>query len=226
MKIIDVKSIFIVFIVFVSLVFNVNSEELSDANNYSVNIGVALKSLDLDVYDAGSINPNGTLTEGEYFTYSLSLNSPYKFFSENSRFGYYIEYAYSKFEMNSQLINNQSTEVDLGTGVDGNYFSVTPVVFYNYFDSIRARKKDALIVGLGIGIGYLDAIGDIQFTETDNQIHDVDVNDFDISISIFLEYQHNDWFLRISSSGPDVTSGNFDYTISDFSMVFGYSFVL
>ena len=219
----SVKCISILFFILASM-SNANAENDYGADAYEINVGLSLKTLDLDVYDEGSLNYNGSMTEGMYTTYYLSLNSPYKFFSEDSQLGYYFEYGYSSFKMGLQ--NTNISEEDLGTQVEGEYVYVAPVVFYNFGDSIKSKKKDALLLGLGIGVGYLQAKGDVIFTETDNQLFDVDVSGVDIAIVIIMEYQHNEWFLRIQSSGPDVTKGGYDYTISDFSMIFGYSFGL
>ena len=216
-----IKNSFYQLALLLSLITNSHAELLDENLGYTVNVGVASKQLDLDVYDAGNVDYNGSLTEGSYVGLHLSVNSPYNFFSKNGNLGYYYEYSLGSFKM--ELQNTTTGEENLGSSASGNYVYFTPVVFYNIGDNIKLKKKDAFLVGMGIGLGYLQASGDIYFTETTNELFDIDVNGFDVSITILMEYQHNDWFVRVQDSGPDISSGNYEYTISDFSLLVGYS---
>jgi hypothetical protein len=127
----------------------------------TLNFGIAIKQLDFDVSDSDESDFNGTLTEGMYTTFFLSLGSPYRYFSESSNFGFYFEFGLSNFKMDSQEVG--SDEVDLGTSARGNYIYITPLVFYNFGD--KNPKKHSLKLGLGVGIGYLKSEGDIVFTD-------------------------------------------------------------
>ena len=203
---------------------NANAGLFDEELGVTINVGIASKQLDLDVTNEGNFNPSGSITEGSFVTYHLSMNSQYSFLSENSRFGYYFEYGFGNFEMSSQNVNE--VEVDLGTEVTGTYFHLTPVAFYNFGDSVKLKEKDAYIFGVGVGFGYLQAKGDIILTETTNQSFPVDVNGVEISIIVLMEYQHNDWFFRAQGGGPTLSDGGYEYDIFDFSMIVGYSFHL
>ena len=214
------------FIVIISLglITNVNADALDEVAGYTINVGIKSKQLDFDVSEEGSLKTSGSLTEGSFVTQHLSINSPYHFFSENQRWGYYFEYGFGNFEMNVQ--NSGDLEVDLGTSAKGSYLYFSPVAFYNFGDSIKLKKKDSFMFGIGAGIGYLQADGNIVLTETTNQLVNFDVNGVDLSVFVVMEYLHDEWFFRAQGGGPSLTDAGFDYEIFDFSLVVGYSFYL
>lgn len=220
------KRMFVLFCAFVVINLHapaVNADKL--LNGYSLRVGLANKALDLEVYEAGASVYSGAATEGEYDTISLSLTSPYSFFKDTS-FGYYLEYGISNFAMDRQVINGGQYEADLGTNVDGYFLYVAPVLYYNIGDNVNQVKKDAFIIGLGIGAGYLKADGNIIFTETSLENFDVDIAKFDLAFVVLLEYHHNNWFIRYQNSGPSVAAGSYDYELQDDSLTIGYSFRL
>jgi len=190
--------------------------------DYAFRIGIASKALDLEVSDVNETNYSGSMSEGEYTTVAFALNSPYDFFKD-SKFGYYIEYGFSSFEMDVQVTNGGAFEEDLGTSVDGLFFYLAPVLFYNFGDNVNKKQKNSFIIGIGAGLGYLNASGDIIFTETTSELFDVDVDKFDLSAVILLEYQHNNWYVRYQDSGPEIRHNGFDYIIYDNSLTIGYT---
>jgi len=199
--------------------FNVAEGLLDD---YSFRVGIADKFLDLEVSDVNDTTYSGAMSEGQYITATLALNSPYDYFKD-SKFGYYIEYGFSNFEMDVQVTNNATVEEDLGTSVDGFFIYLAPVLFYNFGDNVNKEKKNSFLIGFGAGLGYLKASGDIVFTETTSELFDVDVNKVDLSVVILLEYQYNNWYVRYQDSGPEVRDGNYDYIIYDNSLTIGYT---
>ena len=210
-------------IVFITMIayssFSVADGLLDD---YSFRVGIADKALDLEVSDVNATSYSGSMSEGQYITATLSLNSPYEFFKD-SKFGYYIEYGFSNFEMDVQVTNNGTIEEDLGTSVNGLSLYLTPVLFYSFGDNINKEKKHSFLIGLGAGIGYLKASGEIIFTETTSELFDVDVNKVDLSVVILLEYQYNNWYVRYQDSGPEIHEGDYDYIIYDDSLTIGYT---
>ena len=194
-------------------------------DDYSLRVGISQKTLDFEVTEIGNNFYSGSLTEGQYITYALQLNSPYEFIKD-SNFGYYFEYGFYQFEMDYQVTNNGTVEQDLGTFVDGTSIYISPVLFYNIGDNVNNKKKHSLIIGMGVGIGYIDASGEIEFTETTSELFDIDIAKVDISFVALIEYHFDNWFIRFNQSGPSIREGNYDYDIVDETITFGYSIQL
>lgn len=191
------------------------------SRGYTFAFGLSTKEVSLDVYDEDAANPNGTLTEGMYTTVFFSLDSPYTYFAEKSRFGYYLEYGLSVFKMTEQLVGLE--EVNLGTSARGYYLYVTPTIFYLFGDkAFNDGKGSSFKFGLGVGAGYLRAKGDIIFTEQSQERHAFNVGGLGLSVSLFMDYRINSWLFRVRSVGPFITESGRDYSLSAISMDMGY----
>ena len=162
---------------------------------YRVTAGVSVNSVDIDVYNEGSTSTNGTLSEEFSYAPYIILGSPYKYFGE-SNWGGLMEYSFSTFNLSQQTVNDEL--VDLGTSVKGYDVFVTPTVFYSFFGQNPSIKYDhTLITGLGICIGYLKATGDIIFTESTQERHEIDVSGPGLAVSIFMDYRIGNFSKRI-----------------------------
>jgi len=191
---------------------------------YRVTAGVSVNLVDIDVYSEGSTSTNGTLSEEFSYAPYIILGSPYKYFGE-SNWGGLMEYSFSTFNLSQQTVNDEL--VDLGTSVKGYDVFVTPTVFYSFFGQNPSIKYDhTLITGLGIGIGYLKATGDIIFTESTQERHEIDVSGPGLAVSIFMDYRIGNFSTRISGGGTSYTQDNLEYDAFAFSWDFGYTFGL
>ena len=195
---------------------------VNQQSQYVVTVGIDINSIDFDVYDKGSTSTNGTLTEK--FTYApfVILGSPHKYFGD-SNWGMLMEYSLSGFNLNKQFVGNDY--VDLGTSVEGYFAFVTPTFFYSFDKkALIPNGKGKLIAGMGVGLGYLKATGDIVFTETTNLTHEIRVNGVATAISLFLDYRAGDYHTRISGDLTTLTKNNFDYDSFAFSLGVSYLF--
>ena len=192
--------------------------------SYRLIPGITMKSTDFDVYNKDSSNTNGTLSEDISYSPFILLGSPYRFFGE-SNWGGLMEYSFSRFELNQQLVNDEL--VDLGTSVKGYYAYVTPTLFYSFTGQKPSGKYDqTFIAGLGVGAGYLNGSGDIIFTETTQQRHEIDISGPALAVSLFVEYRFSHFVTRISGRGTTFTHGDYDYDAFGFLWSFGYIFGL
>lgn len=197
----------------------INSSLFKD---YTLTVGVSAKEMDFDYYrHSGDSSPSGTMTEGMYFTYLLRAGSPYVLI-EGQKVGYYFETGISDFSMSKQNVGDEET--DLGTSVAGRFWYVMPVGFY-VFGPLPGNKKElSVLAGAGIGIGYLDAKGDMLLTEDgSNELHQVDTNGVDIAVSVLIEAHYNKWVSRIYGGGPLLDVGESTYSLFDFVWDFGYT---
>ena len=193
-------------------------------SSYRITAGISVNSIDFDVYNEGGISPNGTLSEEFSYSPIIILGSPYKFIDE-SNWGGLMEYSFSTFQLNQQLVNDEF--VDLGTSVKGYYVFVTPTVFYSFLERNPRNKYDqTLLTGIGVGLGYLKATGDIIFTETTQERHEIDVNGVALAISMFMDYRIGNFVTRISGGLTSHTNDNLDYDAFRFAWNFGYVFGL
>ncbi len=191
---------------------------------YRLTPGITLRSTDFDVYNKGSSDTNGTLSEDFSYWPFIMLSSPYKYYGE-SNWGGLMEYSFSFFELNQQLVNDEL--VDLGTSVKGYYAFVTPTLFYSFTGQKPHGKYDqTAIAGLGIGLGYLNAGGDIVFTESTQQRVDLDVSGMALAVSLFVDYRFGSFVTRISGGLTSHTEDVYDYDAFGFSFSFGYIFGL
>ena len=100
-------------------------------------------------------------------------------------------------------------------------------MFYSFSGQRPHGKHDqTVITGLGVGLGYLNAGGDIVFTESTQQRVEIDVSGAAIAVSLFLDYSFGHFVTRISGGLTSHTQGAYDYDAFGFSWSFGYIFGL
>jgi len=163
------------------------------------------------------------MTEGMYITYLLRAGSPY-ILNESKKFGYYFETGISDFSMSKQ--NTDGIEKNLGTSVKGRFWYITPMAIYIFGPTPKGEQELSLLTGLGVGIGYLDAEGDMFLTEDgSNEYHKVDTSGLDIAVNVMMEAHYGKWISRIHGGGPilDDARGN-SYAIFNFAWDIGYNF--
>lgn len=192
--------------------------------DYGLKIGLGFSSTDFDVYTEGSMDPNGTFSEDfTWFPY-LTLVSPYRYFGE-TRAGGMMEYKISGFRLSRQLVGDDL--VDLGSSLSGSYAFVTPTLFYSFTGrNASVTLGQSLIIGIGVGIGYLRANGDIVFTETTGQRFNINISGMAIAVSGFVEYRIHGFELRVYSGLVSHTEGGYDYDAFGFGVNAGYVFGL
>lgn len=186
---------------------------LSSDNAWNYSFGLSVRQLSLDVYEKGSTDPEGTLTDDYRVTPVLGLESGNAYFSETN-LGYKIAFNLGWFEMSTQEVNLE--DVNLDTSAKGYYLYAMPVGFYDFF---KDKRDSSLLIGFGFGLGYLNASGDIIFTGSSPQTrHEFDISELTYSYGLFLEYDINSWSFSISLFGPEVSYGAYEYNLFDFGM--------
>ena len=213
--------------IFVIALLAMPASSLGDAIDqslgYRVTTGINVSATDFDVYNKGSTDTNGTLTEDFSYAPFIILGSPYKFLKD-SRWGLLMEYNFSGFRLSKQFVTGEN--VNLGTSVNGYYAFVTPTLFYLFDNAVLADRRRSLIAGMGIGIGYLKATGNIKLTETTNQLFDIDVSGVATAISLFVDYRIGDFMTRLSGDLTTLSEGDFDYDSFAFNLGVSYVFEL
>lgn len=188
-----------------------NAFASDNAWNYS--IGLSLKQLSLDVYEKGQTDPEGILTDDFRVLPELGLESDITYSSDSS-WGYKFVINLGWFEMTTQEVALE--DVNLGTSAKGYFLYAMPVGVYDFF---KEKENSSLLVGFGLGIGYLNASGDIIFTESSPQTrHDFNISELTYAYGLFLEYTRHSWSYSISLYGPEVSDGSYEYNLFDFGM--------
>ena len=186
---------------------------LAGDNNWNYSIGLSLHQLSLDVYEEGNTDPEGILTEEYAITPVLGLESDITYESD-SGWGYKFAINFGTFKMSTQEVDLKY--VDLNTSAQGYYLYAMPVGVYDFF---KNKENSSLLVGLGIGLGYLNASGDMIFTESSPQIkHDFNFSELTFSFGLFFEYEVSSWSLGVSLYGPEASKGGYEYNLFDFGM--------
>ncbi len=197
---------------------------------YSFTLSLSSQELSLDYYPADvdyekeKLQILASMTSGLKTTPTLLLKSPYQF-EAGEKWGYYFESSVARFSMTLQNVEtaNGIEELDLGTQVNGNYWYITPIIFGLYGPLPQGQPQWSHIIGLGVGVGYLNAKGTMRITgDGSNRLLKVDKSGFDIAVSLLYEVHYKNWMLRIFNGGPSLTRGLFSYSINETSMDFGY----
>lgn len=201
-----------------------DGEKTWPLSGYSVSAGPTFKLMEFDYYRSSEDSePAGTMTEGFNVSYFVKLGSPYHFFSNSRRYGYFFEAEYSGFSLDKQEIGAE--ERDMGTSVEGSFWYVTPVAFMLFGPVPQGEKEWSVFLGVGAGLGYLDVSGDIYLTEDGSyDYRTVDESGVDIAASVIIEAHYDHWVTRISGGGPFLEVGDNTYSMFSFSWDLGYSF--
>ncbi len=206
---------------------NTGIDELNWYSGFNLTVGASYKKVTFEVSERGSNIKQGALTDDGQLTPSLILDTPFYYFTDpgKSAFGWFVEGGYSSFEVNKQAVGKYSEEVDMGTSVSGKYFYLVPVIFYNWGDAyIEDGNGVSFKVGLGPGIGYLQARGNIVLTETTNETETVNFSEFGGAIVTLLDFRAGNFLMRYRIGGPSPSTGNRVYTVYEESFEIGYSF--
>jgi len=189
----------------------INTFANDNAWNYS--IGLSLKQLSLDIYEKGQTDPEGILTDDFRVLPELGLESYITYFS-NSSWGYKFVVNLGWFKMTTQEVALE--DVNLGTSAEGYFLYAMPVGVYEFF---KEKENSSLLVGVGLGVGYLNASGDIIFTESSPQTrHEFNFSELTYAYGLFLEYVRDSWSYSISLYGPEISKGDYEYNLFDFGI--------
>jgi hypothetical protein len=163
----------------------------------------------------------GVLASGFQPTVFVDIGSPYKFFGE-SNLGWYVLYSFRHFDADKQLVGESKESLDLGTSASGYMMYLTPVIFLgSRGDEASTRFR----IGMGAGVGYVNASGDIVYTETDElERHDIDISNASYTFGILMEGMQHNVLIRVSAQIGMFNEGGLSYETPDISVDIGYVF--
>ncbi len=177
-------------------------------------VGLSIKEVTLDVYDEGDSDALGTLADGFKLYPEFGLESGINYFADTSSWGYKYALNLSGFDLSRQEVDLD--EEDLGTSADGYFFYAMPVLLYDFH---KNRGDSSLLAGVGVGIGYLNAEGDIILTEASPRTRqEFSFSEATWSAGVFFQYIIDGWSFSTSAAGPEVRDGDFDYSLFDFTL--------
>ena len=190
----------------------------------SVTAGIGGRSTNADVTRVATGDKGKLADKREnalFLTYSTRAN-----YFKDSNFGYSWLFNVSTFRLHKQEINN-NTDIDLGTEVKGYFAYVVPAFFYNIGDK---RQGHYLRPGIGLGLGLAHFNGDIILTDSTISNDRIKIsNGFSnlyFALGLFIDYQFNNFAIRLSSGGPNINDGKTEINFSDTSLMFGYTYYL
>ncbi len=132
----------------------------------------------------------------------------------------------STIHLKEQELSDGSV-VNLGTEVDGYFAYTVPTVFYNFGDRHRGHY---FRTGIGLGIGVAEFNGDVVLTESTQPNDRVSISNGTsnvfLALGIFVDYQWDNFTVRLSTAGPNLEYNGYDINVSGSSLVFGYSYYL
>lgn len=179
---------------------------------------------EFSVFDNEESPAAGILSEEIAFTPYLSLESPRKYVFE-SDVAYSTRYDVSSFRLDRQLVGQQ--EIDLDTSVEGYSVYVIPTLLVSPSGRETGRPdSDSLVIGAGLGLGYMSASGDVVFTETTGERKAIDISGPALAMSVFTDYRIGRFIYQFSIDITSVFADGSEYSYTGFSLKAGYVFEL
>ena len=190
-------------------------------------VGITSKNISLTIQDPeDAFTDYGVMTHADFsISPLLTFYTPDVYMNAHSRWGWFMEFGWRHYLVDHQEYPQQPDiePVDLGTRVSGNFFHATPMFFYNWGDRyIDEQGGRSFKVGMGLGLGYLSASGDVIFTETTQETHNFNIRGPGASVVVMMDYRHDNWYWRAIGGGPILQRGLYEYSLFDFSMDMGY----
>jgi hypothetical protein len=184
-------------------------------------IGFTAQQSTLFIADEDTQSDLAEMESNLYYSPTLSVRSENNYFRDNSNWGYFLEFNTGFYIVNRQVVNGNT--VNLNTSLSGQYWDLTPTIFYNFGG--KKQENWAFKTGLGVGVGYLSVSGNAVLTEQAGQpLVSYDDDGYGFTVGVFLEAIKNDWFLQIKTYGPDLVIGDTDLFLVNFKMTFGKMF--
>lgn len=188
---------------------------------WTITAGPSFKELLLDYTRSGSENIAGSMTEGLYTTYFIRVGSPY-WLTKSKRWGWNIEWDYSDFHMTKQNVGTE--EMDLGTEVYGYTWYISPMGLLLFGAVPEGNPEFSLITGISVGLGYIQATGDMLLTEDgSNEYIEIEESGFGINASILLEVHYWNLMSRLQFGGSVLGSDRATYDAFEMVWDFGYT---
>lgn len=190
----------------------------------SVTAGVGGRTIAIDVTRLG-VEDHGKMVEKVEDALFLIYNTKASYFG-NSNLGYGLLFNLATFHLKDQELIN-SEVVNLGTEVDGYFAYTVPTIFYNFGDRHRGHY---LRTGIGLGIGLAEFNGNVVLTESLLPSDRVDISNgasnLFAAFGVFIDYQWENFTLRIATAGPSLMYNGYNMNISDTSVMFGVTYYL
>lgn len=200
--------------VFLACIFSSTTTMANDAQ-WKYSLGLSFSQLSLDVYEKGKTDPEGILTDDFLIMPLFGIESNVKNLYYGG-WGYRYVFNLGPFKMKTQEVDLE--DVDLGTSAKGYFAYAMPVLVYDFLGD---KVDSSLVVGLGVGIGFLEARGDIIFTEANPQTrHNFKFSEMTYAYGLFFEHEFNDFSYGFSLYGPEVIKGDYEYNLFNFELVF------
>ena len=189
----------------------------------SVTAGIGGQSVVIDVTRQGT-NDHGIIEENKEELFLL-YSTKARYF-ENSNIGYAWLLNLSTFSLKEQELSNGDI-LNLGTKVDGFFAYTVPTFFYNIGDRYQGHY---FRTGIGLGIGLTKFDGDIILTKSVKKNDRVSISNgasnVILALGLFIDYQWENFTIRLSNSGPNLEFNGLDINVSSLSLVLGYTFYL
>lgn len=205
------------------------ASDTADLNKYSIDILFSHSGDFFDAYESSDdINPIGSFYGNEQNSLAFTFSFPYHYF-HNSNAGYYVNYNIKHFDFNKQDTSITSTginEVNLGTSVSGyNVYAFTSF-FYNFGDRfIVTDDNKSLKLGIGIGLGYLKADGDIILTEqSGSPLVDINISDVGLAFGLYIDYRYGPWVFRLEGFSTEARQDSIHFEYMTIPLQIGYSY--
>jgi len=160
-------------------------------------------------------NPAGVMIRELGSTYFLRLDA-----ALDARGRILIEAGLSPFDLDRQRLGDGRTR-DLGTRIRGHYAYLTPMLAMSH----ALPSPWRLHYGLGAGIGYLRAYGDMIFTEDGSGTRrTVDIGGVGLSVALFVQIGYRQWQGRAQVLSPFLNRDGGAYSMNLNSLDLGYRF--
>ena len=192
---------------------------------YTADVGVAVRITTMEIKLQSNDQLLGKMESSSGLSPYVTFSSPYTYI-KNSSFAYAFQYGFNWITLTRQKSGNES--LDLDTRVGAWSIWATPVLVYTIGDHYFIKQSGrAFHIGLGVGVGYLNASGNAVFTElTDQPVHNFSIQSFAYAVHFLADLQINQWKLRFMMEGPSLDQDSWKYSMYDTALILSYSYTL
>lgn len=182
-------------------------------SKYSLSVGAATRFIGVHI---GTENQGNETVDDLTLSPSLTLRTPYTYFSSQSRFGWYVEAGYSHYDLvDSCFLCNR----DAWSTAKGHYAYIAPTIFFSMSNPWRKTERSgAWKLGLGLGLAYLEGEASLsRGTSSTADDENIDYSATGYIVNLFIDYRLAYLTLRFrrSQAWYEDDDNNNDYRIND-----------
>jgi hypothetical protein len=198
-------------------------------NALDLMVGININSKIIHIDDKETENEDiAKMKSKQQYSPIIGLRTEPQYFSNgNSNWGYFYQFDGTTFQIDTQEVDGQDEEQNLGTSIKGYSLVAVPTAYYHFNKKSTGWSQK---VGIGVGAGYLNMSGNFKITKQSHpdygQTKDVNIKEFGMAVGVFFEFSKKQHSIIIQNFAPTVSDDNYEYSQSNIDIMYRYKFSL